>query len=187
MKTWGAWVSQSLKHPTPDFSSDQDLRVLIVSPPSIRLHAGWEDCLRFFLSLCPFPNTPQKEKKKKTCFSIYFCLLVILKMRDLCVIVKCLFVFLAHLPFRSQCYLSLAQKRWFYYSTDPWAERAAVASIFLYIFIFEFFIYQELILPYVIFVKYIPDYYMLLIILILLCITVTFFPSDQIFFLCDVL
>lgn len=127
----------------------------------VEVHAQWGVCIRFFLSLCPSPNNPQKEKKKKTCFSIYFRLLVILKMRDLCVIVKCLFVFLAHLPFRGQCYLSLVQKRRFYYSTDPWAERAAAASIFLYIFIFEFFIYQELILPHVIFVKYIPDCYML--------------------------
>ena len=31
-QVWGAWVVQSVKHPTPDFGSGHDLRVVTWSP-----------------------------------------------------------------------------------------------------------------------------------------------------------
>jgi len=50
LRSWGAWVAQLVKHPTLDFSSGQDLRVM-------RLQAWLGVCLRFSLSLsfCPSP------------------------------------------------------------------------------------------------------------------------------------
>ena len=42
----GPWVAQSGKHPTLDFGSGHDFRVVRLSPTS---------CLRFPLSLCPPP------------------------------------------------------------------------------------------------------------------------------------
>jgi len=54
----GTWVAQSVKHPTLDFSSGHDLRVMRSSPAGA--------CLRFSLSLCcPPPTGLLKLSKKK--------------------------------------------------------------------------------------------------------------------------
>ena len=51
----GAWVAQSVKHPTLNFSSAHDLIVMRPSPSSgsvLRLEPGWDS---LSLSLCPSP------------------------------------------------------------------------------------------------------------------------------------
>ena len=51
---WGAWVAQSVKHPTLGFSSGHDLMVREIEP-HLELHAGNEDLTWDSLSLLPMP------------------------------------------------------------------------------------------------------------------------------------
>lgn len=62
---WGAWVAQSVKLLTLDFSSSQDLRV-VRSSLTWGSAPGHGVCLTFslFLSFCPSHCLPPKEKKE---------------------------------------------------------------------------------------------------------------------------
>ena len=48
-KSWGNWVAQSVEHPTLDFGSGHDLRVLRLSLPLLLLSSE---------STCPSPSIP---------------------------------------------------------------------------------------------------------------------------------
>ena len=61
---WGAQVAQLVKHPTLDFCSGHDLRV-VGSSPMLRLYVGLGACLRFSLSPTPTATSLKRKKKEK--------------------------------------------------------------------------------------------------------------------------
>ena len=63
-----AWVAQSVKHPTPDFSSGHDLMVHGFEP-HVGLHANGVESAWYSLphSLCPYPPNKHTFKKINIC------------------------------------------------------------------------------------------------------------------------